>query len=417
MSELPQTSPSLRDQHVPQDQVPNNNNQQLQIPQNVNVQNQDSLNTSQISSTTASSTITPNTNHNEDVSRIIEWVNQIKDEKTRENALGELSRKRESFNDLALYIWYSTGTVSILLQEIIYTYQLLAPPKLNILTSNRACNVLALFQCVAAHQETRPAFLAAQIPIFLYPFLNTVNKTRPFEYLRLTALGVIGALVKVDNPDVIAFLLSTEIIPLCLRIMERGSELSRTVATFIVQRILLDENGLKYICGTAERFYAISSVLANMMNSNPSQRLIRHIIRAYARLADNQLVRSILKENIPPIMKDETFINNLDDSSKKWMINLNKSLTEKSPISPQIITNNNINVNPGNNLNMNMNMNMMMNPMNIQSQQGFMMQQPGNDFPYGMYNDSYMNKNIYMGNQQGNKNYGNMNPFYNNYKN
>ena len=30
---------------------------------------------------------------------------------------------------------------------------------------------------------------------------------------------------------------------------------------------------------------------------------------------------------------------------------------------------------------------------------------------------NYMNKNIYMGNQQGNKNYGNMNPFYNNYKN
>ena len=46
-----------------------------------------------------------------------------------------------------------------------------------------------------------------------------------------------------------------------------------------------------------------------------------------------------------------------------------------------------------------------------------MMQQPTNDFGYGMYNDSYMNKNMYMGNQQGNKGYGNMNPFYNNYKN
>ena len=97
------------------------------------------------------------------------------------------------------------------------------------------------------------------------------------------------------------------------------------------------------------------------------------------------------------------------------MINLNKSLTEKNTIPQQIMTNNNINANAGNNLNMNMNM--MMNPMNLQSQQGFMMQQPGNDFAYGIYNDSYMNKNIYMGNQQGNKNYGNMNPFYNNYKN
>ena len=37
---------------------------------------------------------------------------------------------------------------------------------------------------------------AAHIPLYLYPFLNTVSKTRPFEYLRLTSLGVIGALVK-----------------------------------------------------------------------------------------------------------------------------------------------------------------------------------------------------------------------------
>lgn len=84
-------------------------------------------------------------------------------------------------------------------------------------------------------------FAAAHVPLFLYPFLNTVSKTRPFEYLRLTSLGVIGALVKVDDTDVINFLLSTEIIPLCLRTMEMGSELSKTVATFIVQKILLDD--------------------------------------------------------------------------------------------------------------------------------------------------------------------------------
>lgn len=37
------------------------------------------------------------------------------------------------------------------------------------------------------------------MPLFLYPFLNTTSKTRPFEYLRLTSLGVIGALVKVTS--------------------------------------------------------------------------------------------------------------------------------------------------------------------------------------------------------------------------
>ena len=42
----------------------------------------------------------------------------------------------------------------------------------------------------------------AQIPLLLYPFLNTVSADRPFEYLRLTSLGVIGALVKVDDQEV-----------------------------------------------------------------------------------------------------------------------------------------------------------------------------------------------------------------------
>lgn len=56
---------------------------------------------------------------------------------------------------------------------------------------------MALLQCVASHPETRSQFLLAHVPLFLYPFLHTVSKTRPFEYLRLTSLGVIGALVKV----------------------------------------------------------------------------------------------------------------------------------------------------------------------------------------------------------------------------
>ena len=75
-----------------------------------------------------------------------------------------------------------------------------------------------------------------------------ISTARSFEYLRLTSLGVIGALVKTDENDVITFLLSTEIVPLCLSIMDSGSELSKTVATFILQKILVDNAGLEYIC-------------------------------------------------------------------------------------------------------------------------------------------------------------------------
>ena len=122
--------------------------------------------------------------------------------------------------------------------------------------------------------------------------------------------------LQTDEQDVINFLLTTEIIPLCLRIMESGSELSKTVATFILQKILLDETGLSYICQTFERFSHVSTVLvrreremeggrevmslslslslsppqAKMVQTlakEPSARLLKHVVRCYLRLSDN----------------------------------------------------------------------------------------------------------------------------------
>ena len=369
----------------------------------------------------------------EEIKQITEWVDQIKDENNREKALEELSHKRESLSDLALYIWYSTGTVATLLQEIINTYQYLAPPKLTVNRSNRACSVLALFQCVAAHPETRQPFLKAQIPIFLYPFLNTLNKSKPYEYIRLTALGVIGALVKIDNREVIQYLLNTEIIPLCLRIMERGSELSKTVAC---QRILLDESGLKYICEKAERLNAINTVLCFMIKNKPSQRLVKHIIRSYNRLADNEEGKNLLQNNLPLEMNEPEFINALDESSRKWLMNLKRVLKGEKNVGVNNTNNGNIGMN---NLNMNMNMNhnngmmgnmgmpmdlnnnpnmsnpmtmnpnmMVLNQMNLQNQ-GYMMPQQPNDYNFQMYGDQYLNNGMYMGNQNPNNGFGNMN--------
>ncbi|XP_030542865.1 CCR4-NOT transcription complex subunit 9 isoform X1 [Rhodamnia argentea] len=242
----------------------------------------------------------------------------------RENALLELSKKRELFQDLAPLLWNSVGTIAALLQEIIFIYPVLSPPNLTPAQSNRVCNALALLQCVASHSDTRMLFLKAHIPLYLYPFLNTGSKTRPFEYLRLTSLGVIGALVKVDDTEVISFLLSTEIIPLCLRTMEMGSELSKTVATFIVQKILLDDLGLDYICTTAERFYAVGRVLNHMVGAlaeQPSSRLLKHIIRCYLRLADNPRACDALRGCLPEMLRDGTFNACLreDPTTRRWL--------------------------------------------------------------------------------------------------
>ena len=67
-----------------------------------------------------------------------------------------------------------------------------------------------------------------------------------------------------------------------------------------MQKVLLDDMGLNYVCATAERFYAVSTVLTNMLNAmhlNPSVRLLKHIVRCYLRLSDNHRAREALRED------------------------------------------------------------------------------------------------------------------------
>jgi len=287
----------------------------------------------------------PLPNQSVDREAIYQWVAELSDSAKRENALLQLSKKRESVPDLAPMLWHSFGTTAALLEEIINIYPVINPATLTAHQSNRVCNALALLQCVASHPETRSAFLQAHIPLFLYPFLHTVSKTRPFEYLRLTSLGVIGALVKTDEQEVITFLLTTEIIPLCLRIMESGSELSKTVATFILQKILLDDSGLNYICQTYDRFSHVAMILGKMVLSlvkDQSARLLKHVVRCYLRLSDNPRAREALRQCLPDQLRDSTFAMCLqeDKSTKHWLAQLLKNLETglpmtMSPLVPQ----------------------------------------------------------------------------------
>ncbi|PAN09463.1 hypothetical protein PAHAL_2G025000 [Panicum hallii] len=226
------------------------------------------------------------------------------------------ARKRGMFKDLAPMLWYSFGTMAALLQEVVLVYPTLSSPTLSANASSRVCNALGLLQTVAAHPVTRTPLLAARIPLYLYPFLNTTSKAKSYEYLRLASLNVIDALVKVDDTEAVNFLVTSQVIPLCLRIMETDSELPKLVATSIVKRIMLDEFGLQYICATADRFFQAAMALATMVNAlaeQPSARLLKHVVRCYLRLTDNPRARAALQICLPKPLKDGAFDNCLQD--------------------------------------------------------------------------------------------------------
>eukprot|EP00057_Strongylocentrotus_purpuratus_P009846 XP_011664320.1 PREDICTED: cell differentiation protein RCD1 homolog [Strongylocentrotus purpuratus] len=112
------------------------------------------------------------------------------------------------------------------------------------------------------------------------------------------------------------------------------------VATFILQKILLDETGLSYICQTYERFSHVAMILGKMviaLAKEPSARLLKHVVRCYLRLSDNQRARGALRQCLPDQLKDQTFMAVLkdDNSTKRWLAQLIKNLTETSAMDPR----------------------------------------------------------------------------------
>lgn len=107
---------------------------------------------------------------------------------------------------------------------------------------------------------------------------------------------MIGALLKgEDSSEAVKHLIKTELIVLCLRIMKKGSDMSKTVATFIVMKILLDNVGLDYICRTDERMNAVAQILKDLMEEiEPGKnedtkdlKMIGQILRCFLRLSEN----------------------------------------------------------------------------------------------------------------------------------
>ncbi|PVU99553.1 hypothetical protein BB559_000602 [Furculomyces boomerangus] len=198
------------------------------------------------------------------------------DTNNKELFLAELSKRRDQYPDLALVLWNSYGIMTILYQEVISVYPLLNPPALSAQQSNKVCNALALLQLIATHEQTRMPFLKANIPQLLYPFLSTSNKTKPYDNLRLTSLGVIGALI----------------------------------ATFIFQKIIADPGGYHYVVSHSKRLKTVVMILNNVVTQlveTQSLRLLKSVTKCYLRLADDPSSRQYLQANLPEFFQDGTF--------------------------------------------------------------------------------------------------------------
>ena len=379
--------------------------------------------------------ISQNQQSEEDI--IIKYINELKDEEKRSKALSKLSEYYDKSKNLPIYLWYSQGTMAILLQEIISTYKHFSSTKLSSEKYSKIRNILLLLTSITSHEEIRHKFIESKMPIFLYPFLNSTSTAKQNEYIKLLTLTVITNLIIPQEPETISFFINTQIIPILLKIIDRGPLISKVPACLMIHLIVKADEGLKYICEDKMRYSAIILFMRHMLKNKHNPKIIEQTLKTFLRLAENNDARIILKNTLLKEIKDKNFTKHLNESSKILNNCLLKILNEKDETNKdkdnnnKIINNFNNNEQQYNNINnqsvnsdmmnqYNMNNNMiMMNQSMTQMKQNYMMQNNYSDVNnYNMYsngNENYLNKMNYIGNQNNNKQFMNMN-FYNMYK-
>ena len=412
---------------------------------------------------------------------ITKYILDLKNQETRDEAMKMLYSFTSTLKEkIALYLWYSGGTIALLLQELIKLYPLLPPFDSKQITRkvfDKVIQILSFFQCLAENPKTKKELIESGILVYILPFLSIEQKNPKKLYLiKVSVLSVIHSLVeKKLDMETFNFLKQHQIMLSLLKIIKNGKELDKTIACHSIYLIISKSAGIEYFCEQKERLKAMTVYLGNTLINDDCLKIKRFAIKIFFTLVENNEVKNMIKPDLLDIFKNNNVYKNLDENTKNKAKQLEKILRDKDTGSDvgnselkiqklkSDLTNNlsNNNTNVGNNsyknkkneinnlnsLNLNksnsftgfnnanqkqmnlnnndynsnkLNLNMMfinnMNNMNQMKMSNGYMMPPIGEVNYNLNKDNEGYKNPNMYNQNGNAGFGNMN-FYNSYKN
>lgn len=250
----------------------------------------------------------------DNITELKELIQRILKSETRERALLNLSKKADKFTDVGIQLWNTPGIIPIFLQEIVSAYPLLTPnvqpPKTAM---NRVSSVLTMLQKMSSDEHARTPLVQSGILQYLLPFLR-MEYNKPVDNLRVATLGVIGMLVRSSNTFIVNYLVMTaNIFPLCLTAMTLQAEpqkgIGKILSTFVVEKLLQSEEGLKYVCQMEERREQVVKTISETVPLEPtddhSKKLLRHCIRCYAHLCKSEEGKQIVRAKLPKELRED----------------------------------------------------------------------------------------------------------------
>lgn len=171
----------------------------------------------------------------EDVANL---VGRLNNPQQRDLALTQLAKHRNLISDLGPIIWLAPDTITSLTHCIVIIYPNLAKlSSLTIESTNRACGVLALFQILVSHPTTKQSFLEADLLRVIFPLLEARGRDLRIDCLRITALGVVAALLKSSGIDSLDPALVQELKILCIGVSTDNSQQCRLVLKYIMRKL------------------------------------------------------------------------------------------------------------------------------------------------------------------------------------
>ncbi|KAI5172049.1 CCR4-NOT transcription complex subunit 9 [Nematocida sp. LUAm3] len=215
----------------------------------------------------------------------------------------------EKFPETKEKIWGTFGIAAILLQEISSSYMYFHTFLINTLPNTLFLSIEILIEMCSIKRFIETC-VSAQIPLFLYPILNSPAQGEPMEQIKMKCLNFIKILLndKATENKSVEFFKNTELVPLCLRNMELGSKKSKLAAAQVFYSIITTKEGLEYTCQTYDRFMATSmilnSVLVQMEGLNCPE-LLELIIKIYTQLCGMPNAKVVFSKNRPQTLYAE----------------------------------------------------------------------------------------------------------------
>ena len=411
---------------------------------------------------------------------ISKYILALKNDETRDEAMKNLhSYNKNPSEKIGLYLWYSGGTMAVLLQELIKLYQYLPPYNSKKITNesyNKAIQIAFFFECVALNPQTKKELIESGILVYIFPFLSIVPNSRNSLMIRTLTLRMLHTLIdKKLDIETFNILKQHQIMITLLKIVSNGKELDKKIACHIMKIIISNDMGLEYFCEVKQRLQALVFTFAQILVYDDCVKLKKFALRILLKITENNEAKNEIKDYLLDLFKKFNIYQNLDESGKIKAKQLEKILQDGDmgletgnseskiqKLKSDLTNNSNNNTNNGNNnsfktkknevnnlhnlnltksnsftgynnnanqrqININsnefnnngnkLNINMMfINNMNqIKITNGYMMP-PVGDINYNLNKDNEGYMNPNMYNQNGNNGFGNMN-FYNTFKN